>query len=61
MSVRITIDIFSGRPNPVIELRGREGAAALERLAPGRKLGRREARVPESTLGYRGLSVELVG
>jgi hypothetical protein len=61
MSVRITIDIFSGRPNPVIELRGRDAAAALERLTPGRRLAPRDARVPESTLGYRGLIVELIG
>ena len=27
MAVRITIDIFSGRPNPVVELSGREAAA----------------------------------
>jgi hypothetical protein len=61
MSVRITVDIFSGRPNPSVELKGREAANALERLAPARALSRREARMPESTLGYRGLVVELVG
>jgi hypothetical protein len=61
MSLRITIDIFSGRPNPVIELRGREAAAALERLTPGRQLRGADARVPESTLGYRGLIIEQVG
>ena len=61
MDLRITIDIFSGRPNPVIELRGRNAAPVLERLAPGRKLRAREARVPQSTLGYRGLIIEQVG
>jgi hypothetical protein len=61
MDLRITIDIFSGRPNPVIELRGRNAAPVLERLMPGRALRAREARVPQSTLGYRGLIVEQVG
>jgi hypothetical protein len=60
MSLRITIDIFSGRPNPVIELRGREAAAVLERLAPRRELKGRERRVPPPTLGYRGLVFELI-
>jgi hypothetical protein len=61
MDLRITIDIFSGRPNPVIELRGRNAAPVLERLTPGRTLRPREARVPQSTLGYRGLIIEQVG
>jgi hypothetical protein len=61
MDLRITIDMFSGRPNPVIELKGRSAAAALERLVPGRELRPRAARLPQSTLGYRGLIVEQVG
>ena len=62
MAVRITIDIFSGRPNPVIELDGREARAALERLAPVRKLRRDEiVPAPESVLGYRGLLIEQTG
>lgn len=61
MTLRITIDIFSGRPNPVIELKGRAAAEVLERMAPGRKLGPRQAKRPQSTLGYRGLVVEQVG
>jgi len=32
MTLKITIDVFSGRPNPVIELRGSEARQALERL-----------------------------
>src|SRR6202011_2758131 len=55
MGLRITIDIFSGRPNPVIELEGREAKAVLERLAPVRTLKRGElVPAPESVLGYRG-------
>lgn len=61
MSLRITIDIFSGRPNPVIELRGRDATAALERLRPEGRVTEREARAPSSTLGYRGLVVEQAG
>ena len=38
MGLRITIDIFSGRQNPVIELEGKEAKQALDRLAPVRKL-----------------------
>lgn len=32
MAVRIEIDIFSSRPNPVIELKGNEARQAIERL-----------------------------
>jgi hypothetical protein len=57
--LRITIDIFSGRPNPVIELRGREAANVLERLRPVRRLERGEPGLPDTpTLGYRGLLIE---
>lgn len=59
MKLRITIDIFSGRENPVIELRGREARAALERLRPVRRIERGEKGLPPSpTLGYRGLIIE---
>jgi hypothetical protein len=58
MALRITIDVFSGRPNPVIELSGREATAALERLSPRGELRGRQARVPPPMLGYRGLIVE---
>jgi len=59
MSLRITIDIFSGRENPVIELSGKEAKAALSQLHPERKLEKGEpALPPEPTLGYRGLIIE---
>jgi len=59
MAVRIEIDIFSGRPNPVIELKGSEARQALERLRPVRRLERGEPGLPQlPTLGYRGLIVE---
>lgn len=62
MILRITIDIFSGRTNPIIELKGREAQDALTRLRPVRRLRRGEAPLPPwPTLGYRGLIVEQVG
>jgi hypothetical protein len=62
MALRITIDIFSGRSNPVLELSGREAKDALERLRPARPLSKSEASIPlESRLGYRGLFVEQLG
>ena len=62
MALRITIDIFSGRPNPILELSGKQAKEALERLHPAERLTRAEATAPlESTLGYRGLFVEQVG
>ena len=32
MPVKITIDIFSGRPNPEVEISGKEAQDMLERL-----------------------------
>jgi hypothetical protein len=62
MEFRITIDIFSGRKNPVLELKGRDATQLYERLRPGRRLSSREtAPVPPSTLGYRGLIIEQSG
>jgi hypothetical protein len=62
MSIRITIDIFSGRPNPFFELSGKEAKEALERLRPARPLSKSETfPLIESTLGYRGLVVEQIG
>ena len=59
MSLRITINIFSGRPDPVIELEGKEAREALDKLAPVRRLRRNELiPAPESVLGYRGLLIE---
>jgi hypothetical protein len=60
MALRITIDVFSGRKNPSIELDGAEARDALDRLRPGRKLKPREI-PPEFILGYRGLIIEQTG
>ena len=62
MALRITVDIFSGRPNPVLILEGPEEQEALDRLRPEGELRGREARpLPTSILGYRGLIVEQSG
>lgn len=62
MALRITVDIFSGRENPVLVLEGGEAQEALERLRPVRRIERGERGLPpEPTLGYRGLIVEQLG
>lgn len=62
MEIRITIDVFSGRKNPVIELKGKEAAKLYERLRPARQLSERElSPTPPSILGYRGLIIEQRG
>jgi hypothetical protein len=60
MALKVTVDVFSGRPNPVLVLEGREEREVLARLRPAR---RQEAvkPPPESFLGYRGLRFELTG
>lgn len=61
-TLRITVDVFSGRPNPVLELKGKEAADALKRLQPGRRLEKGATGLPpEPTLGYRGLHIEQIG
>jgi len=62
MTLRITIDLFSGRPNPVLELSGQEEREVLDRLRRTKRATERAVpRVPLSTLGYRGLQFEVLG
>ena len=62
MSLRVTFDIFSGRPNPVVVFDGSDATTLLQKLKPGAKLAGVEAEAPsESFLGYRGLVVEQSG
>ncbi|MCK4795579.1 MAG: hypothetical protein KAV87_68245 [Desulfobacteraceae bacterium] len=62
MSLKITIDIFSGRENPVIELTEQESLEALKQLKPIRKIEeKRKEFPPEPILGYRGLIIEQTG
>jgi hypothetical protein len=61
MKLRITVDVFSGRPNPILYLGGREAEEAAARLRPERHLKRDEAKLPSvPTLGYRGLTVDFI-
>jgi hypothetical protein len=61
-ALRITIDIFSGRENPIIELKGNEAQEAIERLQPVHKIEEKKKGLPpEPTLGYRGLIIEQIG
>ena len=58
-TLRVTIDVFSGRPNPVIELSGADAREAARRLAPADRLAKDTPGLPPvPTLGYRGLVVE---
>lgn len=62
MALRITFDMFSGRPNPSVIIEGHEAKEVLERLKPDKRLERKEAAPPpESILGYRGLRIEQLG
>lgn len=62
MSLRVTFDIFSGRPNPVVLFDGSDATTLLQKLRPGAKLAGAEVEAPpESFLGYRGLIVEQTG
>ena len=62
LKLKVTIDTFSGRENPVVELKGKEAKDALERLQPGRKLTKDDLSIPATpTLGYRGMIVEPTG
>lgn len=62
MALRITLDIFSGLPNPTIILDDEEALDILKRLEPAAKLKGNNARQPpESILGYRGVIIEQIG
>src|ERR1043165_7248628 len=62
MPVRITVDIFSGRPNPTVELSDKEAQEVIQRLKPSEPLAHDEAeRAATPILGYRGLIIEQTG
>lgn len=62
MALRITIDVFSGRPNPVATLDDGDARELAERIKPADRLPRDEAKPPpESILGYRGIIVQQEG
>src|SRR5262245_26163575 len=62
MPIELVIDVFSGRPNPTVVVRGPEEAELLERLRPERPATNKEtAPFSESLLGYRGVTVGIEG
>jgi hypothetical protein len=59
MPLRLTLDIFSGRPNPTVVVSGLEEQELLRRLQPSRTTRRGRVPVaPPSLLGYRGVIIE---
>lgn len=60
MKLKVTIDIFSGRPNPTAILEGKEAKAMLDKLSVGSTFKKTSAKqLPEPfNLGYRGVIVE---
>ncbi len=54
MSLVLELDVFSGRPNPMIELDGEEAWGVLERLHPRERLRPAPDLTSPSYLGYRG-------
>src|SRR5262249_44131674 len=58
MVLQITIDIFSGRPNPVLEISGKQAREILERVRPAKPFSRSTMPAPEFRLGYRGLIIQ---
>ena len=63
MALRITIDLFSGRPNPSVVVTGMEEREILQRLgaeatAGGRARNTKPPRPSPPVLGYRGLIIE---
>lgn len=60
MGARITVHIFSGRPNPVFTLTDRQAATLLAGLRRPKGAAGEVVPLPAApTLGYRGLTVEL--
>lgn len=62
MTLRLTIDAFSGRPNPTVDLTAQEAADLVARLGPVASAPVAGAAAAEPVrLGYRGLIVEQTG
>jgi hypothetical protein len=60
MELKITLDIFSGRPNPELIVSGTEAKKVLDSIAPTGKAKNLTAKSiqPPGGLGYRGIVVE---
>lgn len=62
MSVKVTIDMFSGRPNPEIELSAAESKEFLKTISATGAMRKVSEKTPEEPahLGFRGIKVEQV-
>ncbi len=58
MSFRVTLDVFSGRPNPTIELGGNAEAELLDLMTTQSKAAHVHAEDQRPALGYRGVIIE---
>lgn len=58
MKIRLTIDCFSGRENPTIELEDKDAEQVLEQIKVGRSLDAAHATPARHRLGYRGVIIE---
>jgi hypothetical protein len=58
MNIRVTIDCFSGRENPWVELSGKNAADLLDGIAIKGALDATTERPARHRLGYRGIIVE---
>jgi hypothetical protein len=62
MGLRVTFDIFSGRPNPSVTFEGKQATELSQRLQPAAKATTTAvAAASRPRLGYRGLVIEQVG
>ena len=63
MKVKMTLDIFSGRPNPTLEVSGTEAKKILEQLDVKSAFRKNtDATAPELVnLGFRGIILEQSG
>lgn len=61
MALRITVDVFSGRPNPSWEITDPEQLHDLMRLFVGNRAALAEPFSGYTGLGYRGVRVEITG
>lgn len=60
MRLRVTIDIFSGRPNPIVELDGDEAEGLIARVSSVQPFTQGGPLMEPSKLGYRGLIIEQI-
>ncbi len=58
MKIRVTVDCFSGRENPTVELEGSEAKQLVDLVQAGRALDAEQTKPVRHRLGYRGVIIE---